>query len=330
MIPQRVVWGAFAVVLMVSWYLILAEFFQQAMGLVVIGLILTISISLALMPSPQTKRQYKVMFLAASAVSAGFSAGLYSGLFESAVLLDDSYIDISRSLALLHLKNNGLTGFAINEIKLGNISFIVGQSLLCLSRLQRGDEAYFSIYYPEKSLFRTHEAPTYFSPIHAGPSLAVDQELWPSAFRSGVSYPVVLTTNGILRHSFNIEARRTLDEELSIQASAHQQEHNVEVRLQFNNTGSYYVHVHSIEIANVAFHFEPPALVAPNDWPNGSFQILYLGFREEPGISWGSSMFIGNISATPEPQLSMLKIGETYEIRVRTMTNNIYVTNVTI
>lgn len=322
----------FTAVLMISWYLIIAQFLQQAPGLVVIGLLLTITISLVLMPSSQTRKQYKAMFLAGSAISAGFAAGLYSGLFESVTLLPDSYIDTSRSLALLHLRNNGLTDLALNEIKLGNSSFTFGYDAVRLGRVQRGYEAYFVIYYPEKSLQISDEAP-HLGPIYAGPDLIVDQEVDPSAFQNGLSYPAVLTTNSILRHTFNIEARRTMDEELDVQASARLYElyeHTVEFSIRFNNTGSYLVHLYSIEIADVVFYPRPPAMVVPYQWSRGTYQVLELRFFEAPRLSWSSSMSIRNISAIPQPQLSMLTIGETYEIRVRTMTDNIYVTSVTV
>ena len=295
-------------------------------GLVFVGTFLVIGFSLALMPSSQTKRPYKVMFLVASIASAGFTIGLYSGLFESATLLADSHIDVSRSLAILHLQNNGLTGLTVNKFELGNMSFTFKDRVFGLNKWAPGETKYYVIYFAERSLDVTHGNQTYFSPMMGSHILSVDGELTPSTFQRGVSYPLTLTTNRLLRHKFDVEAKHTLDEELGVKVYASRFEHRVEVSIRFNNTGSYYSYIYSIEIASVTFLFEPPAMASPYSW----YDALWVNFCEEPGISWSSSMIVGNMSATPTPQLSMLLAGETYEVLVRTMAGRLYTTNVTI
>lgn len=296
------------------------------LGLVFLGTILAIGFSLALMPSSQTKKPYKVMFLSASVASAGFAIGLYSGLFESATLLADSYIDVSRSLAILHLQNNGLTSFTVNKFELGNVSFTFRDRTFGGNKWAPREAKYVIIYYVYNSLgfFETYES-YYPSPSFGAFRLSVDMEVTPLTFREGISYPLILTTNGLLRHRFNVEAKYTLDEELAVKAYASRFEHRVELAIRFNNTGSYYSYIYSIEIASVTLLFEPPAMISPYN----SYNDLFVSFLEEPAISWSSSMIVGKMSATPTPQLSMLLAGETYEVLVRTMAGRLYVTNVT-
>jgi hypothetical protein len=316
--------------LVVCGYFILAEFLQDsAPGLIVLGTFLVVGFSIVLMPSPRTKRPYKVVFLAVSVVSAGFTIGLYSGLLESVTLLDDSYIDVSRSQAILHLQNNGLTDFTVHEFKLGNVSFTFEYRPFSANRLSRGESRYFVIYFVGKSLAvdETQQGRMGGGWLH----LLVNEELTPSTFQDGVSYPVVLTTSGLLRHRFDIEARHTLDEELDLEAYATRFESQATIVIRINNTGSYYSYIYSIEVAGVTFICEPPATVTPQGWwYDPPFNVLYLSFPKEPGLSSSSNMGVGEIYATPTPQLSMLVEGETYEILVRTMADKLYTTNVTV
>jgi hypothetical protein len=329
LISQRILWIAPTALLIACCYFIIAEFLQGAPGLVIIGLILAIGFILALMPSPKTKRPYKIMFLTASIISAGFATGLYSGLFESAILLPDSLIDVSQSVAILHLQNNGLTDFTVNEFQLGNVSFTFEYRTFSLTRLARGETKYFFIYFPRKSLAMGYES----QDVSWGTGsfdLLVNEELTPLTFQDGNSYPVVLTTDGLLRHRFDVEAKHTLDEELQVRAYAYRFEWGVEINIRINNTGSYYSYIYSIEVAGVTFTFKPPGQVGPQSPHHLWTESVSLSFPEEPGISWSSSMSVNKISATPTPQLSMLVEGETYEILVRTMADKLYTTNVTV
>lgn len=325
MLPRKILWDVLTVVLIVSLCLTIAKYLlDKAPGLLFIGVILAVSFPIALRVSPRTKKRYKAMFLTASVVAAGFTVGLYSGLWESVILLDDSYIDISRCAVVLHLKNNGLTEVIVNQIEVGNTSFTVS-SPYSVKGLQPSETANLVIYYVEKNLqLLTDRIEIDFDPWW-GADVSVNQEVIPSTFQSGDSYPVVLTTNSVLKHRFSVEAKRTLDEKLDIKASMWHFENSVAISIRFNNTGSNYLYLYSIKIADVVFKPEPPAVI-----PYYDSNHLALYFEDEPAISWTSNMIIHKISATPKPELDMLEMGATYDILVRTMADNLYVTNVTI
>ena len=152
-----------------------------------------------------------------------------------------------------------------------------------------------------------------------------DGEISPSTFHNGSDYQVVFTTNGILKHSFQVETKLILDEKLNVKAIRWLKENSAEIWVRLNNTGNYYSYVYTIQIANVTFYFKPPIRVPPSAWRE--MRLIFAG--GEGLFGWGVHYY-GNVYATPPPELSMLEIGMTYNVSVRTMTNNLYNTNITI
>jgi hypothetical protein len=331
---RKLFWVALTIVMFVCLDLVIARFLLDKLPVLAAIMIVMISIaSLAAVPSPDTKRAYKTIFLATLVVSSGFTIGVYAGLFNSMILLDDSWVDISHSAIIFHLKNNGFIYWTIKEVKVSNITFTLKYSGSLKENLQAGDTAYLIVYYCE-NIFQWIPS-TYAARINWDPadpfspwypmdiSCPAKGEISPSTFQNESTYRVVFTTNGVLKHSFAVEAKFTLDEKLNITARKWLSENSREIWVRFNNTGEYYSYIYTIQVANVTFYFKPPMKVPPC----GEMRLFFAG--GEGLFGWGAHYY-GNVYATPTPKFPMLEVGTTYEILVRTMTNNLYITNVTI
>lgn len=336
----KILWIALTIFLIVSLDLIISRFLLDKLPVLAVILIVLVSVvSLTAAPSPRTKRAYKTIFLVILVTSAGFMISVYAGIFESMVLLDDSWLDVSHSAFIFHLKNNGLTDWRIKEVETDNIAFTFSYPSTNLrENLDAGDTSYLVIYYSE-SIFQWIISAYGVSinwdsaqPFH--PSYPMDWscstrgEISPATFQNGSTYKVSFVTDGVLRHSFNVKAKSTLDEELKVTARKWFREipsPAKEIWVQLNNTGDYYSYVYTIQVANVTFLFKPPIKVSPSSW-----EEMRLFFSDgEDSFGW-SVNYYGNIYATPTPAFSMLKIGTSYDVLVRTMTNNLYTTNITI
>lgn len=289
-------------------------------------------------PSPDTRRAYKTVFLVALVISAGFTVSLYAGLFESVTVLDASWIDISHSAMILHLKNTGLTDWIIKDIDFGNVAFTLEYPRVYAYVVQPWDTAYLIVYYCENRyewISSTRAASTGWDPSDPfaswWPSSAhltflAQGGISPSTFQNGSSYEAILTANGILKHRFDIEAKFTLDEELKITAYRRLMENFVEFTVRLNNTGDYDSYIYTMQIANVTFYFKPPMRIRPSDWRTGEIYV----YVHSAGFYGGGFDYYGNVSANVTLNLSMFETGTTYDISVRTMTNNLYITNVTL
>lgn len=332
---QKLLWVVLTIVMFVCLDLVIARFLLDKLPVLAAIMMIMISIaSLAAVPSPDTKRAYKTIFLAALVASTGFTFGLYAGLFESMILLDDSWIDRSHSAMIFHLKNNGFIDWTVNAVNVNNITFTLEYPhYVSKGRVQAGDTAYLIIYYSD-DVFRwiPSTRATVISWKDSDPwfvhdwSCPFNGEISPSTFQNGSSYQVAFTTNSVLKHSFAVEAKCTLDEKLNITARRLGLSESLrDIGVRFNNTGEYYSYVYTIQIANVTFYFKPPINV-----PASSCREMRLIFAGGEGLfGWGVHYY-GNVYATPTPKFSMLKVGTTYEILVRTMTNNLYITNITV
>lgn len=329
---RKLLWVALTIVMFVCLDLVIARFLLDKLPVLAAVMIFMISIaSLAAVPSPDTKRAYKTIFLATLVASTGFTFGLYAGLFESMILLDDSWIDISHSAMICHLKNNGFIDWTVKAVNVNNITFTLEYPYyFSKERVQAGDTAYLIIYYGD-DVFRwiPSTRATRISWEDLDPWLVHDWscpfngEISPSTFQNGSSYQVVFTTNGVLKHSFAVEAKFTLDEKLNVTARKWLSENSREIWVRFNNTGEYYSYIYTIQVANVTFYFKPPIKIPPCR----EMRLIFAG--GEGLFGWGVHYY-GNVYATPTPEFPMLEVGTTYEILVRTMTNNLYITNVTI
>lgn len=342
---RKIPWVVLTVVTAVSLDLIVASFLMDESPFLTIMVIVFVSfVSLAAVPSPKTKRAYKTVFLATLVVSTSFAFGLYTGLFESMILLDDSWIDISHSAVVFHLRNNGLTDWTVREVRISDITFTPKYPHSSLKQdLQTGDMAYFIIYYSEDVFEWIPPESTAFSswsPINrpfstyfiSSWSCLPNQDINPSTFQNGSTYQVVFDTGGVLKHSysFDIEARPTSDEELNVTATTKLYEDRVDFWFEFNNTGEYYSYIYSIQIANVTFYFEPLIRIEPSWWTQSPMWYrMILSFNDD-GLYAISPAYLGNITSTATLRHSMLEVGTTYNVIVRTMTNNLYIAHVTI
>ena len=334
---QKFLWVALTILMITCLDLIVIRFLLDSLPVLATIIIVIVSIAfLAAVPSPDTKRAYKTMFLATLVVSSGFTISVYAGLFNSMILLDDSWIDISHSAIIFHLKNNGFIDWAIKEVKVSNITFTLKYPRFSLKEnLQAGDTAYLIVYYCE-NIFQWIPS-TYAARINWNPadpfspwwpmdiSCPAKGEISPSTFQNESTYRVVFTTNGVLRHSFAVKAKFTLDEKLNVTARKWLSENSREIWVRFNNTGEYYSYIYTIQVANATFYFKPPIKVPPSSW-----REMRLIFAGGEGLFGWCVHYYGNVYATPTPKFSMLKVGTTYEILVRTMANNLYITDVTI
>ncbi len=339
---QKVLWVVLTVVLVVCLDLIIAKFLMDKSSGVAIMAIVFLSLALlAIVPSPKTKGAYKTVFLGGVIVSAAFTFGLYTGLSESMILLDDSWIDISHTAVVFHLKNSGLTDWTLRDVRINDITFTLTYPQSREEKLQAGDTLYFIIYYSE-NVFQwipsTYAAHISWSPDNPFSiyypmawSCLPSQEINPLTFQNGSTYQVVVNTAGVLKHSysFNIEARFTSDEELNVTATRRLNEDEVDFLFEFDNTGEYYSYIYSIQIADVTFYFEPLIRINPSWWTLNPVRYgMMLSFDDDGLDGW--SGYHGNISSTDTLRHSMLEVGTTYNVIVRTMTNNLYVANVTI
>lgn len=318
---QRILWIVLTAAAIVSFSLLFIKYTLPVSPVLVIFLILaTSSIIITFVPSERTKKLYKVAFLCVTVFVSGFTFGIFAGLFESIVLLPDSMIDLSRSLVSLHIQNNGLTDLTINEVDVEDIKFVLEFPGAVDKYLQPGGSAYLTLDY----IYSTFDWPTFLNRVDETGDCEINKEFSPTTFQPHSVYNVALITNGVIKHSFQVEAKLTSDENLTISPRIWHFQDGAQLDVKFNTTQNW-VFVYSIQMVNITFYFKPPNGISKYEEDE-----LFINFASAAYFYWECWGYSGNLNATLTPTYSMLQAGKTYDIVVTTMTNTTYTTNVTI
>ena len=262
---------------------------------------------------------------------ASFTAGLNYGIFDSITLLEDSVIDLSHCTAWLNIKNNGLTDVQISKIEIGNLICNVSKqySYLWRKNLKRGKTATLGIYYARRSF--QWGAILGRNPPYGAYRFGSSLEITPTTFTEG-KYPVVIHTDGIIAYRFEIEARLSRPEEIyGFQAKIYNLgEERIgdqnyclpDIEFRFEMVPLSVAFIYSVAIGNLTIKFSPPILVQRYEFYN-DFDLRL--FTDRIYVNGSPT------TAIPSQPLNMpiFRVGETYNVTVRTMVNNNYTTSIT-
>lgn len=305
------------------------SFFLVPLGLFILLIFLVIWELLA-----KKKGFVRVTFLATLLILGIFAGGLCTGLFESVTLLEDSFIDLSNCAAILHIQNTGLTNVELSRIKIGDITCDTS-SQRWLATLSRGAAKYLVIHYAHRR-FQWWDEQSFYAyedSYRASGAYQTDVEVAPFTFQNGSEYLVTLSTKGFLKHSFRLEAKHTMEENVSFQAHVVNVNRDgnycvPDIHFEFNITSTSVCHIYYIKIGNYTLWFNPPQRITY--WSYYSFAIhLSSSLWRYPPKGFETSGLPSEITSTPSITSSSFRVGETYNIIMRTMTNNNYTTTIT-
>lgn len=258
---------------------------------------------------------------------SGIAAGLHNGLFDSIKLSGDSVIDLYYCTAWLNIINNGLTDVHISRVEIGDLicDLSYQYSFLWMWDLKRGEDVSLAIFY-------AHE--TYLwggtlgrdTPYDAGTGFSSNLEITPTTFREG-KYPVVVYTDGMTPYRFEVEARFSRSEEIyGFNASiinlgkgrvGDQNYCLPDIWFNFDMALNSKAYIYSVDIGNLTIKLDPPLLV-PDYGLYRDFS-LYLN-------PYHITIYGPSTDAIPSQQLDLpiFRVGETYNVIVRTMANHNY------
>lgn len=267
-------------------------------------------------------------------VPASFAAGFNYGAFDSVMLLEDSVIDLSSCTAWLHIKNNGLTDVQIAKIEIGDLicDVSIQYSFLWRMTLKRGETATLGIYYAHRR-FLWGAILDMHTPYDAPVGFDLNLEITPTTFTKG-KFPVVIHTDSIIPYRFEIEAKFLKPEEIyGVQAKIINlgQERVGEIdyclpdiEFAFEMAPSSMAFIYSVDIGNLTIKLNPPMLIRGYQ-PYNDFALYFYTELDHISVYGPSTDAIPSQPIT----LPIFKIGETYNVTIRTMANNNYTTSLT-
>jgi hypothetical protein len=239
-------------------------------------------------------------------------------------------------MAFLHIKNTGITDLTLARVQLGDLSY---QMLYHLT-IARGESKYLVIYYARNCCAWTNELKyigkaDYCHLVGSSPEKAT-----PLTFENGGRYPTVMFTRGVLQHRVDLDALVTHDERLDLKVTPWfvQQtpdSYAFQFGFSFHNISydlSFYVY--SIDIGGTTFLLNPPELIVPvgtlQDDAFESFAISVHWEQNRSYFGWTGFDYTHDISATPPVNATTFQMGETYNVTIRTMTNQNCTTTITL
>jgi len=263
--------------------------------------------------------------------SSGIAAGLHNGIFDSIKLSGDSVIDLYYCTAWFNIINNGLTDVHISKIEIGNLTCDLSYQNSFLWDLKRGENASLALYYAHERYLWGAILGRHIPYNTIGTGFSSNLEITPTTFREG-KYSVVIYTDSITPYRFEVEAIFSRSEEIyGFNASiinlgngrVGDQDYCLpDIWFNFDMALNSKAYIYSVDIGNVTITLDPPLLIGGYD-PLKDFSLyLYPNFIEIYGLS---------DHATPSVPLNMpvFRVGETYNVTIRTMANNKYMTSIT-
>lgn len=279
------------------------------------------------------KKGTKVILFAFSMLiilPAAFGVSLNYGMLDSVTLLDDSIIDLSYCTAMLHIKNNGLTEVRISSVEIGELHCNVSYPLL--GTIKPGENETLHIYYAYRQFMWGSDG---LSPGPSGLEYDSNLPISPTTFREG-KYPVIIHTDGVLSYKFEIEAKFSKPEEIygfqvNIFNLHKESDYSLncylpDMALIFNMSQGAVALVYSVEIGNLTLQLVAPPMVQGYEYCNDFY--VFLTYNYCIWVSgWPPWLTEGAIPNQPI-NVPIFKIGETYNVTVRTMANNNYTTQI--
>lgn len=264
-------------------------------------------------------------------IPAAFSASLNYGILDSLTLLNDSVIDLSSCTAMLHLRNNGLTEMQVLSVEIGKLLCNVS-SYPWLGIIKPGESEILHIYYAYRQFVWGLDR---FSQYPSGPQYDSNLEISPTTFEEG-KIPVVIHTDGVLSYRFEVEAKFSNPEEicgfqveifnLHNESDVSQNCYLPDMTFTFNMSQQSIALIHSLEIGNLTLQLIPPPIVCEPE-PYNYFAISLsssYGVWVNAFPSESTRVAIANQAL----DVPIFKLGETYNLTVRTMANNNYTTQI--
>jgi len=224
-------------------------------------------------------------------------------------------------MAHLAMSVNNVT-FSINPFSSGQISEYV----------ERLKDAYLLFYYsdeifqwiPSNYAASIHwDTTNPFDPTFPQDELkyAVNSQIIPSTFMADSTYQVTFYTGSVITHTFEVEAKATLNERLNIQGYSSASNDSGHVYIKFNNTGSYYSYIYTFQINNFTFRMNHFLQVPPStQYPF----TLSLDFNQK-GLR-GYSSWRG-LQIYPDGNLTSTALERETPVNVTAMTmaNNLFI-----
>lgn len=267
-------------------------------------------------------------------VPSGFAISLASGLLDSITLSGNSVLDLYQCTAFLNIENTGLKDVQITRITIGNFVCNLPRPHSSWDKsftLDRWKSNTLEIFYTLRGAgWGTFSIDPFYSPTDVYVS---NEDVTPTTFHEGV-YPLEIQTQGLKTFRFEIVAEFSKREEIrGIRAGvinlgnrrAREQGYCIpDIGITLDMPPHRIAFVYSVDIGNLTLTFRHPLIVGYN-----GFMLfdLYYSFRGENYYYEGGSYE----KAIPNQDLSLplFKVGETYNLTLRTMENNNYTASIT-
>jgi hypothetical protein len=319
MSTARIVWVFLCVASIICLGLIFFRFFAEDIPLIFISATLASVIFYIIFAfSTRTGKLLRAVFLGILIFVSIFTFLLYAGAIESVTLLNDSYIDISRCALILHLKNTGLPYWAVNQIRIANMTFSLKfpSGTTFNDRLHSGEIAYLVVYYVEglwRWITQDYIARNNMNFTNLlDPWKAIDGSdvfswscdtigrAYPNTFATGSNYQVTFDTG--VKHTFEIEAKTSFIETLKvggkITPSTHPEDYDSLAWVMFNNSGTYFSYVYTFTIADVVFTASSFIRITPRSYEFALFNVNATGIvSESVGAPGPSLQMSGNLTS---------------------------------
>lgn len=326
-------WIALSIAMSICIGLIVFEFLPDSPILAWIIILAGALVCFATFPSLGTRKVFKVMFLSILVFLAAFATILNVGAFESMSLMNDSWIDTSHCAMIFHVRNTGLTRWHILQVQVNNVTFSINpfSSGQISEYVERLNDAYLLFYYcdgifqwiPSNYAASIHwDATNPFDPAFPEDELkyAVNSQIIPSTFMADSTYQVTFCTGSVITHTFEVQAKATLNERLNIQGYSSASNDSGNVYIVFNNTGSYYSYIYTFQINNITFRMNHFLQVPPST----QYPItLLLDLNQKGLVGYGSWRGLriypdGNFTSTA------LERETPVNVTVMTIANNLF------
>jgi hypothetical protein len=234
---------------------------------------------------------------------------------------------------IFHVRNTGLTRWHILQVQVNNVTFSInpfshGQVSEYVERLK---DAYLLLYYCDgtwqwipsdyaASIPWDATNPFDLTFPENGPKYAVDSQIIPSTYMADSTYQVTFYTGSVIAHTFEVQAKSTLNERLNIQGYSIASNDSGHVYIQFNNTGSYYSYIYTFQINNVTFRMNHFLQVPPSTRYALDFSLDF----DQQGLMGYSSPY--DLRFYPDGNLTSAALERETSVNVTAMTmaNNLF------
>jgi hypothetical protein len=273
------------------------------------------------------KRRKNILFsivILAVLIPAVFSTSVNVGFLDRVDLAEGSVLDLNHCTALIKFKNSGLTEIWIDKVQIGGLVCDPHQGG---EYLKRGETSTLAIYYADHGYLwgGDLEETIFDTKMLFYPNINIT----PTTFVEG-KYPIRIYTDGVIVYETEIKARFSQNEEISLMQArvfnlgeveiGNQSYCLPDVTISLDLPRCSVIFIYSLNIGNLTLTFSPPLLVT------GYGSVQYVDILSFSFLGEGyTNQIIPDKPVNP----ALFKVGQTYDLTIRTMTNKNYTAPIT-